>query len=403
MAKEGKKGKERRMARLLELFAVSAKLGLTSFGGPTAHLAYFYDEYVRRKKWIDDRSFADLTALCHFLPGPASSQVGIGIGIIRAGLPGGLASWLGFTLPSAAALIAFALFVRHGGIGDAGWIHGLKVVAVAVVAHALFGMGRNLADGPVRSAIAVAAAVLALLWPSSLGQMLIIAAAGLAGRLFLRGGDDSGKTPAGMAIRIGRKTGAACLALFFALLVILPLFRPFADSVGYAMFDSFYRSGALVFGGGHIVLPLLEREAVPAGWIGPGQFLAGYGVAQAVPGPLFTFAAYIGAAAAGIGGGILTTVAIFLPGFLLVAGTLPFWDALRRNPLAQSMLGGVNSAVVGLLLAALYDPLWLTTIGSSADFALALVLFAMLAFWKLPSWVVVLAGALAGAAMPVTI
>ncbi|GAA4845344.1 chromate transporter [Paenibacillus vulneris] len=381
-------------AALLEVLGVSAKLGLTSFGGPIAHLGYFHNEYVSRRKWIDERSYADLVALCQFLPGPASSQVGIGIGMIRAGLLGGLVAWLGFTLPSVIALAAFAFLLQGYDVGDAGWIHGLKIVAVAIVAQAVLGMGQKLTPDRERITIAVIAAVVTLAWPSAISQIIILTAAGLIGLWLYRRKPESAAPH--LPIKISRSLAVICLSLFFILLVVLPLARPWGSLEWVAMFDSFYRSGSLVFGGGHVVLPLLEREVVPMGWVSEHDFLAGYGAAQAVPGPLFTFAAYLGAMAGGLSGAIVATVAIFLPAFLLVVGALPFWNGLRSHPGVQGALAGINAAVVGLLLAALYNPLWTSAIIKPMDFALAVVLFILLVFWKLPPWVIVLAGAAGG-------
>lgn len=386
-----KKGK---IANLLEVFSVSSKLGLTSFGGPIAHLGYFHNEYIRRRKWMDERSYADLVALCQFLPGPASSQVGIGVGIVRAGLLGGLVAWLGFTLPSILSLIAFAYLLQGYDIGSAGWIHGLKIVAVAIVAHAILGMGQKLTPDRERVTIAVIAAAITLFWQSAFCQILIIAAAGLVGLWLYRKKEEEG-TP-GLPINISRSFAIFCLALFFILLIALPVLRQWGDIEWLAMFDSFYRSGSLVFGGGHVVLPLLEREVVTAGWVGEADFLAGYGAAQAVPGPLFTFASYLGTMAGGLSGAFVATAAIFLPAFLLVAGALPFWNSLRNNPKIKGALVGINAAVVGILLAALYDPLWTTAILEPSDFALALILFIMLVFWKLPPWLIVITGAAGG-------
>lgn len=376
------------------MLRVSTKLGLTSFGGPIAHLGYFHDEYVRRRKWIDEKAYADLVALCQFLPGPASSQVGIGIGILRAGLWGGVMAWLGFTLPSVIVLVLFALLLQGFDIANAGWIHGLKIVAVAIVAQAVLGMGQKLTPDRSRVTIAVGAAALVLLWPTAYTQVLIIAAAGILGLWLYKKGPDPGSQS--LRMPVGKPFAIGCLVLFFGLLAALPLLRQTFDIQWLALFDSFYRSGSLVFGGGHVVLPLLEREVVPTGWVNPEDFLAGYGAAQAVPGPLFTFAGYLGAMAGGITGAIVATVAIFLPAFLLVAGALPFWNGLRNSPRVQGALIGINAAVVGILLAAFYVPIWTTAVTAPVDFALALLLFILLVFWKLPPWVVVLAGALAG-------
>ncbi|QSF43727.1 chromate transporter [Paenibacillus tianjinensis] len=389
--------KEARMGRLgalLEVLRVSAKLGLTSFGGPVAHLGYFHDEYIRRRKWMDERSYADLVALCQFLPGPASSQVGIGIGVVRAGLLGGLVAWLGFTLPSVIALVAFAFLLQGYDIGSAGWIHGLKIVAVAIVAHAILGMGQKLTPDRNRVTIAVIGAAITLSWQTAFSQVLIIVAAGIAGLWLYRKKAAEG-TP-DLQIPISRTLGAVCLVLFFVLLAGLPLLRGAGEAGWLAMFDSFYRSGSLVFGGGHVVLPLLEREVVPAGWVSQEEFLAGYGATQAVPGPLFTFAGYLGTMAGGIFGAVVAIFGIFLPAFLLVIGALPFWNGLRNSPKIQGALVGINAAVVGILLAAWYDPLWTTAILEPSDFALAVILFVMLFFWKLPPWVVVVAGAAGG-------
>lgn len=388
---EHRKGKA---GALLEILFVSAQLGLTSFGGPVAHLGYFHNEYIRRRKWMDERSYADLVALCQFLPGPASSQVGIGIGMVRAGWLGGIVAWLGFTLPSVIALVAFAFLLQGYDIAGAGWIHGLKIVAVAIVAQAILGMGQKLAPDRERIAIAVIAAGVTLSWQTGYSQILTIAVAGIAGLWLYR--HSSTENVTNLPIPIRRTTGIVCLALFGVLLIVLPFLRGTAEAGGMAIFDSFYRSGALVFGGGHVVLPLLEQEVVPTGWVSQADFLAGYGATQAVPGPLFTFAAYLGAMTAGVPGAIVATLAIFLPAFLLVAGALPFWNSLRRSPRMQGALTGINAAVVGILLAAWYDPLWTTAILTPLDFALAVILFVMLVFWKLPPWVVVVAGAAGG-------
>jgi len=346
---------------------------------------------------MDERSYAELVALCQFLPGPASSQVGIGVGIVRAGLAGGFIAWLGFTLPSVVALICFALLLQGFDIANAGWIHGLKIAAVAIVAQAILGMGQKLTPDRDRVTIAVAAATVALLWPAAYTQVLIIFAAGLLGLwLYKKSPDRGGQN---IHIAIGKPLAIGCLVLFFGLLVALPLMRQTWDLEWIALFDSFYRSGALVFGGGHVVLPLLEREVVPAGWVSQEDFLAGYGATQAVPGPLFTFAAYLGVMAGGIGGAVVATAAVFLPAFLLVVGALPFWNGLRSNPRVQGALTGMNAAVVGILLAALYDPLWTTAILTPMDFALASSLFIMLAYWRFAPWVVVLAGAFCGMLM----
>lgn len=384
----------------LEVLRVSARLGLTSFGGPIAHLGYFHEEYVRRRQWLDDQDYADLVALCQFLPGPASSQVGIAVGIRRAGLLGGLAAWIGFTLPSAVALVVFALALRGADVQHAGWLHGLMVAAVAVVAQAVWGMAQKLAPDRARGTLAIVAAVCLLLLPSSVLQLLIIVLAGVYGWRFL---PQPARDFRPLRAPLSRGAGIAAWVLFFGLLLGLPLAGLFSHSQTLAVFSGFYRAGALVFGGGHVVLPLLQRTVVPPGWIGNGGFLAGYGAAQAVPGPLFTFAAYLGAAMGprpnGVTGAAVALGAIFLPAFLLVIGALPFWDAIRAKPGVQAALSGVNAAVVGILLAALYNPVWTSAIRTPADLCLALVAFALLMLWKLPPWIVVAVSAAGGAAL----
>ncbi|MBP2239695.1 chromate transporter [Cytobacillus eiseniae] len=379
---------------LLEILLVSTRLGFSSFGGPVAHLGYFHEEYIRRRKWMDEKSYADLVALCQFLPGPASSQVGIGIGVMRAGVLGGIVSFIGFTLPSVIALIFFALLLQGFDIGDAGWIHGLKLVAVAVVGHAIIGMSQKLTPDLNRKAIALFALVCTLFWPSVFTQVGVILFAALIGFILFKEKENSIESQ--MYFPISRKVGIVCLTLFFGLLVCLPILREITSLSWIAMFDSFYRSGSLVFGGGHVVLPLLEREFVPTGWVSDRAFLTGYGAAQAVPGPLFTFAAYLGTVMNGWIGGLLATVAIFLPAFLLILGALPFWDTIRKNNKMKGALSGVNAAVVGILISAFYDPIWTSSILSSIDFAIAAILFSMLVFWKLPPWIIVLSGALFG-------
>ncbi len=384
-----------KLKQLLEVLLVSTRLGFTSFGGPIAHLGYFHEEYVRRRKWMDEKSYADLVALCQFLPGPASSQVGIGIGVMRAGILGGIVSFIGFTLPSVIALIIFALLLHQFGFTDAGWIHGLKIVAVVVVAHAILGMAKNLTPDLQRRTIALFAIVVTLLWQTAFTQVAVILLSGFVGYLLYKH-QTIDETSSAAQFPISRRFGYICLSLFFGLLLLLPIIREVTAFNWVALFDSFYRAGALVFGGGHVVLPLLEREFVPTGWLSEEQFLAGYGAAQAVPGPLFTFAAYIGAVINGWQGGLLATVAIFLPAFLLILGTLPFWDTLRKNTKVKGALMGVNAAVVGILIAALYHPIWTSSILSAIDFSFAAILFGMLVFWKLPPWVIVLTGAIGG-------
>jgi chromate transporter len=383
----------------LEVLGVATRLGLTSFGGPVAHLGYFREEYVRRRRWITEDAYADIVALCQFLPGPTSSQVGVAIGILRAGLPGAVAAWLGFTLPSAILLVAFAFGLQRLGVTDAGWLHGLKIAAVAVVANAVWGMARSLAPDRERATIAVVSAIVVLAWAGAPGQVLVIVLAGVIGWRLFSGA--SGDARASLPPAIGRRTAIALMVLFFALLGGLPVLRQVLTNPALVLFDSFFRVGSLVFGGGHVVLPLLQAEVVPPGWVTNEEFVAGYGAAQAVPGPLFTFAAYLGAVRheppTGIAGAAIALVAIFLPTFLMVVGALPFLSALRARAGFQAALRGINAAVVGLLLAALYHPVWTSAIKTAADFALALVAFALLALWNAPAWLVVAIAALGGA------
>ena len=385
----------------LEVVGAALRLGLTSFGGPIAHLGYFRDEYVVRRKWLDEAHYTDLVALCQFLPGPASSQVGIAIGIGRAGLLGGVAAWVGFTLPSAVGLVAFAYGLQAIGLADAGWLHGLKVVAVAVVAQAVWGMARTLAADRERASLMILAAIAVLASRTAVAQVLVIVLAGLLGWWLLPAPGTSITTAT--RVPIGKGLAIGSLAVFFGLLVGLPVLREVAPAQALAVFDSFFRAGSLVFGGGHVVLPLLQAEVVPPGWVTNEEFVAGYGAAQAVPGPLFTFAAYLGAVMHqppnGWAGAGLALAAVFLPSFLLIVGGLPFWELLRRRASFQAALRGINAAVVGLLVAALYDPVWTSAIKGPADFALALVAFGLLMFWRLAPWLVVVLTALGGAAI----
>jgi chromate transporter len=387
------------------VFKAFLKLGLTSFGGPIAHLGYFREEFVNRRKWIDDRAYADLVALCQFTPGPASSKVGIGIGLSRAGLPGAFAAWLAFTSPSALALILFGFgIVALGDRMDLGWLHGLTVVAVPVVAQAVWGMARNLTPDAPRVTVAALAAIIVMIWPTPLGFIGAILAGGLVGLRWLAPG--AAGEPVAIGAKVSRVAAIAALALFFALLLALPALRAaFPSSQTLALLDSFYRAGSLVFGGGNVVLPLLQAEVGPPAWVTPEEFFAGYGAAQAVPGPLFTFAAYLGTVSSappnGWLGAVICLVGIFASSFLLVIGPLPFWDALRRLRPMRSALVGVNAAVVGLLLAFLYDPVWTSAIRSAADFGLALAGFVLLMFWRMPAWLVVLLTAAAAAVVRV--
>jgi chromate transporter len=385
-----------------EVFAAFLRLGVTSFGGPVAHLGYFHDELVLRRKWLDEKAYVDLVALSQFLPGPASSKVGIAIGLSRAGYLGALAAWTGFTMPSAIALVAFGYGVTSlGNALGSGWLHGLKVAAVAVVANAVLTMMRSLTPDRERATLAAAAAALVLAMPSSFGQIIAIALGAVAGLLLFRGTPVEGHSA--LPHPVSRNAALVAIALFFAILIGLPLIAAAVPNHAVQLFDVFYRAGALVFGGGHVVLPLLQAAVVPPGWVSNDAFLAGYGATQAVPGPLFTFSAYLGTVMApapnGWLGAALCLFAMFLPAFLLVIGPMPFWDALRQKSSAQAALRGVNAAVVGLLLAALYNPVWTSGITSAGDFALGVVAFLLLFTWKTPPWLVVVICALCGAGL----
>jgi chromate transporter len=388
------------------VFLIFLRLGLTSFGGPVAHLGYFRHEFVTRRGWLSERSYGDLVALCQFLPGPASSQVGIALGLSRAGYGGALAAWLGFTLPSAVVLILFALGIaQHSTAIPPGALHGLKVVAVAVVAQAVWGMARNLCTDAPRITLMLLAACVALLQSSAWGQVGVISAAAVAGLLLFKPTPPAAHDA--LPVTISRRAGAMWLSLFVLVLAGLPILAHWLPNPGLALTDAFYRTGALVFGGGHVVLPLLQAEVVPTGWVSNDVFLAGYGAAQAMPGPLFTFAAFLGAsmtqAPTGWLGGLLCLLAIFAPSFLLVMGALPFWESLRRSPRTQAALAGVNAAVVGLLLAALYQPVWTSAIFTAQDFGLALIGVVALMVWKLPPWLVVVGSGAAGWLLSLTL
>lgn len=381
------------------VFLIFLRLGLTSFGGPIAHLGYFHNEFVTRRRWLTERSYADLVALCQFLPGPASSQVGMALGLYRAGYVGALAAWVGFTLPSSLAMILFALSIsRQGNAIAPGMLHGLEIVAVAVVAQAVWGMARSLCPDALRVSLMAIAACIILLVPSAMGQLGVIVAAGVAGLLLFK--PEQAAAHETLPLTVGHRIGWICISLFFLLLIGLPILTQLIPSQTVAMVDIFYRAGSLVFGGGHVVLPLLQAEVVSAGHVGNDAFLAGYGAVQAMPGPLFTFAAFLGAAMnsgpSGWIGGLICVVAIFVPSFLLVFGALPFWEKLRRNVRTRAALAGINAAVVGLLLAALYQPVWIGAIRAPHDFALALLAFVALMYWKLPPWLVVLGSGVAG-------
>lgn len=394
---------EKSVGSVAEVFAAFLKLGLTSFGGPIAHLGYFRAEFVERRKWLNESSYADVVALCQFLPGPASSQVGFTLGILRGnGLLGGLAAWFAFTMPSAIILFAFALGATAltGPVAE-GILHGLKLVAVAVVAQAIWGMAKSLTPDRERVAIALVAVAIVVFVGGSVGQISAIVIGAIAGLRLCRA---DGPAPTGhLSLSVSRRAGMVALALFAILFVIAPLLTARTGSHGFALFDAFYRSGSLVFGGGHVVLPLLQAETVTPGWISNADFLAGYGVAQAMPGPLFTFAAYLGAVMGpppnGLAGATIALVALSLPGLLLVYGMLPFWDMLRLRPTAQAAMRGTNAAVVGILGAALYSPVWTNAVLTPRDFAVALTGFLLLTVWKLAPWIVVVLLAAAGAGL----
>lgn len=386
-------------ASFVSILLIFLRLGVTSFGGPVAHIGYFREEFVNRRKWLSDQSYADLVALCQFLPGPASSQVGLALGMSQAGFRGALAAWCGFTLPSALALILVAYgATQPDGLISAGVVQGLKLIAVAVVAQAVWGMALSLCRGRIEIAVMLGAACAMLVMPTIWLQPALIALAALIGWLLLERPADA--EHAQLPVQLSMAAGKRLLLVFAALLLILPLLSALIPSAALTLFDLFYRIGSLVFGGGHVVLPLLQAETVPTGLITEDLFLAGYGAAQAVPGPLFTFAAYLGTAMntlPGWLGGMIALVAIFTPSFLLVAGVLPFWDHLRRHTGVRAALAGVNAAVVGLLLAALYTPISTGTLHAPVHFALVLLAFAALHIWKLPVWLLVLVYAVGGA------
>jgi chromate transporter len=384
----------------LEIFQVALRLGLSSFGGPVAHLGFFHREYVIRRKWIDELTYAHLVALCQFLPGPASSQVCFSIGMARGGLPGGLLAWLGFTLPSAVLMIAFGYGVNAlGAVGETNWLRGLKIAAVAVVAQAVWTMAAKLCPDRSRATVALVGACVVLLWPAAFSQICIIACGGIAG-WFLFGKDAAETRPVDPLKSVSYAHGVIALAVFFLLLIGLPVLASVVPNSGLSYADAFYRSGALVFGGGHVVLPLLKTAVVQPGWVAENDFLAGYGIAQALPGPLFTFAGYLGTVAKsqpnGVIGGLLCLTAIFLSPLLLLVGVMPFWENLRRQAAAQASLKGTNAAVVGVLLAAFYDPVWTSSIHHPRSFILALASFGLLVFWNCPPWLVVILAAVMG-------
>ena len=383
------------MYKYINIFFVALKLGLLSFGGPTAHLGYFYDEYVKKRKWLDEKEYSDLVALCQFLPGPASSQVGIGIGTIRGGIGGGIISFIGFTLPSVIILMIFSALFTNSDVSFT-WMQGLKLVAVAIVGQAIIGMGKKLTNTKTTIALALFVLILSLVINNLYIQVIALSITGVYGLIFLKQTSTDRTKIKNKSFKLPKKLGFVSLSLFFLLLTVLPIASSMTNNLWLKMFDSFYRSGSLVFGGGHVVLPLLKNEFVPSGLISPDNFITGYAAAQAVPGPLFTFASYIGMSMEGIGGAILATIAIFLPAFLLLFGILPFWDNIKSNIYAEGFLKGISAGVVGILIAAFYNPIWTSTIKSELDFALASSLFILLMYFKLPSWAIVLIGIILG-------
>ncbi len=401
MIKETPTGTTSRLTNLLTIFAVALRLGLTSFGGPIAHIGFFHQEYVVNRRWLSERRFSDLVALCHFLPGPTSSQVGIAVGITRGGLLGGLLAWIAFTAPSAAILIAFGFGVTEfDNLLEGSWLNGLKIAAVAVVAQALWGMSTSLAPDKTRATIAILAAIAILLSPIAFTIVIVILVAGAYGWFRFHHYIDESSTEDN-TYAIPKTLGITFAFLFFLLLIGLPLIRVFLDDIDVLnIFDGFFRSGSLVFGGGHVVLPTLESETVANGWLTAEQFIAGYGASQAIPGPLFTFSAYLGTVMnigpGGIPGALIALIAIFLPSFLLVIAILPFWNQLSQANNVRAALVAINAAVVGILAAALFDPVWTSSIKEPQDFALAAAAFGLLMFWKLPSWLVVILCAAAG-------
>lgn len=376
--------------KLLDIISSAFKLGLTSFGGPVAHLGYFKNEYVDQRKWLTEETYAQIVALCQFLPGPASSQVGIAIGMIRGGFFGGVLSWIGFTLPSVIILVIFAYAHQAFTLDGAMWIAALKIVAVAVVAHAILGLGKKLTPDLPRILIALGAAKIMLLFPSAIMQIAIIAGAAFIGYLFFS--KKRMDVSAENLTTITKRQAIIALGILIGLFIVLPILSAFTTNSFVHLFDIFYRVGSLVFGGGHVVLPLLEQEVVPLGLISSNEFLAGYGMAQAVPGPLFTFASYTGAIIHGVMGAMVATVAIFLPSFLFIVGALPFLQDLQQNHRFQGMITGVNASVVGILFAAFYDPVIKSSINNPLDIGFAVILFVLLYFLRTPAWAVVIIG-----------
>ncbi|MGC1182989.1 chromate efflux transporter [Legionella sp.] len=389
----------KRFLRTIEVFLIFLRLGLTSFGGPIAHLSYFRQEFVERRKWLSEHAYVDLVALCQLLPGPASSQVGIAIGLSRAGYLGAIVAWLGFTLPSAIILVFFAFGLTEVGSSIySGWLHGLKIVAVAVVAQAVWSMTKALCPDLARITFAIVGALIASIFPNTLGQVAVIFGGGLIGWLLLK--NEAVLPHADFPITVGKLSGIIALVLFFSLFILLPALTKIYHNNFIYLSEGFFRAGSLVFGGGHVVLPLLQSVVVPVGLVTNDMFLAGYGAAQAMPGPLFSFAAYLGAISKlqpnGLLGASICLIAIYLPSFLLIIGILPFWEKFRRYQAMKQAMQGINAVVVGLLLAALYNPVWTNAIYNIVDFSVALWAFLLLNFWKWPAWFVVLIGACIG-------
>jgi chromate transporter len=364
------------------VFLIAFRLGCTSFGGPAAHIGYFREEYVVKRKWLDEQTYASLVALANFLPGPASSQVGIAIGTLRAGIVGGFFAWLGFTLPSVLVLTVFAFLMNRYGFERAPWIQSLKLVAVAVVAQAVFDMGKKLAPDRLRQSIVLGAAAFVLVLEEPFIQIITLIISGIIGYFAYQKEQDNSVA---VTFSLSKRIGVIAFGLFFILLLILPILNANTSSQLLHLFDSMYRTGSLVFGGGHVVLPLLEQEVA----VNKDTFLAGYALTQAMPGPLFTFASYVGTVLYGIGGTIIATVGIFLPGFLLMIGGLSFWNTLQHKHAVRTALLGVNAGVVGILLAALYDPIFTDTIKSDVDIVLVLFYFVLFHVWKVASWKIV--------------
>lgn len=389
-----KRGIKISLKNLAEILYVSTKLGLTSFGGPIAHLGYFHNEYVIKRKWIDEKTFNDLVALCQFLPGPASSQTGFGIGMIRGGLIGGIISWVGFTLPSAIILTLFAFFLQDINLLNAGWIYGLKLVAVAIVAQAIFTMGQKFSNNKISFTIMVIACAISLLWKSPFSQIVIIILSGISGFYLFK--NTLPLQVQDVEVKIKHEYSIISLLIFFILLILFPILSTFYPNIWLQIINIFYNTGAFVFGGGHVVLPLLENKLIPLGLITKDKFLAGYGIAQAIPGPLFTFSAYIGAVISGWKGAVIATISIFLPSLLLVAGVFPFWDSIRKKEGVQGTLAGINACVVGILLSAFYNPIWVSSIFTPKDFIFALSLFTLNNFWNISPFILVVISVIGG-------